>query len=139
LTESDAGLYIRNVVSAKNGAGTVSIPTNTVGQIGSLPSIAGSITISGTAKQGLPLSASTPNWNAFPSPNVSYQWMLCSSQVRAQTTSQPRGCTNIPSAFNLTYTVQSGDVGKFLILRTSASNIYGTTHVWSKSTAKVTR
>ena len=139
LKTADAGLYIRNVVSAKNSAGTVSIATSLSGAIGSLPALSGTITISGTARQGFTLTASSPVWSGTPTPSVSYQWMVCTSVVRTQTTSQPRGCTNIAGAFALNYNIQSTDVGKFLILRTSATNSYGTSHRWSKSTAKVTR
>ena len=138
LTASDGGMYIRNVVSAKNSAGTVSVATAMSAQVGVAPSLSGTISISGSARIGSILTASTPQWIG-PALSVSYQWMQCASQVRSQTTRQPRGCIAISDSLSLTFTIRSGDVGKFLLLRTTASNDYGTSTIWSKSTSKVSR
>jgi hypothetical protein len=100
--------------------------------------LSGVISISGSARVGSTLTASTPSWSGT-ALSVSYQWMQCTSQVSNQTTRQPRGCTAIADTSSLTYTVRAGDVGKFLILRTTASNVYGTSTIWSKSTSKVAR
>ena len=139
LTASDTGLTIRAIVNARNSAGTVSATTLQSSTIGTFPALSGTITITGAARQGTTLSASTPLWSGLPTPSVSYQWMQCSALIRSQSTSQPRGCTVISGAQGLTYTIQATDVGKYLILRTTASNIYSSSTVWSKSTAKVTR
>lgn len=139
LAAADAGLLMRAIVNAKNSAGTVSATTLQSSTIGAYPSLSGTITITGAARQGSILSASTPLWSGLPTPNVSYQWMQCSALIRSQSTSQPRGCSVISSAQGLTYAIQAADVGKYLILRTTASNIYSTSTVWSKSTVKVAR
>lgn len=138
LSATDGGMFIRNIVTAKNSAGTVSVTTDISAQIGVAPSLSGVISISGSARVGSTLTASTPSWTGT-ALSVSYQWMQCTSQVSNQTTRQPRGCTAIADTTSLTYTVRAGDVGKFLILRTTASNVYGTSTIWSKSTSKVAR
>ena len=140
LTTSDAAFYIRNVVSAQNSAGTVFVATSMTSQVGSLPTISGVISISGTARVGNVVTASTPNWTGYPTPTtVQHQWLRCNAQVRTQSSSQPRGCVNIAGATNLSYTIQSADNGKFLLLRSSATNVYGTSAVWSISTNKISR
>jgi subtilisin family serine protease len=139
LTSSDLNRYMRTLVSAKNSGGTVSVATSLTTTIGSAPAITGAINISGTAKQGLVVNASNNAWSGSPTPSVSYQWMQCSSIVRTQSLSLPRGCASIPGANSLSYTIQSGDVGKYLSLRVTGANLYGLVNVWSKSTIKVTR
>ena len=137
IASSDRSLYIRNVLSVRNSAGVVSVATTIQGPIGSLPSLSTRITISGTVKVGRTLNASSPNWTGFPTPTSSSQWMRCTTQVTSQTTRLPKNCVDIANANSLNYTIKSADVGKFLLLKTSASNIHGTSYVWSISTAKV--
>jgi hypothetical protein len=69
--------------------------------------------ISGTAKQGTTLTASTGNWSNTPT-SYGYQWQDCNAGGT--------GCSNITGATSGTYQVQASDVGHAIVVVVTASN-----------------
>ncbi len=63
----------------------------------------GPAAISGTARDGQTLSASTGEWAGTPSISYAYQWELCNSSGEA--------CADIAGATSATYPLEHGDVG----------------------------
>ena len=82
-------------------------------------------TISGTARQGSVLSATSGTWTGSPT-SYAYQWQDCSLL-----------CSNIAGATGSTYTPQSSDVGSTIDVVVSASNAGGSTSATSGRTSSV--
>jgi hypothetical protein len=139
LTSADVGKFISVEVKVSNSAGQVSAHAPATSQIGSLPQLVGTIALNSASRVSQTVTATGINWQASPMPNVYYQWLRCSSQVRKQVVTEPKGCIVINGATDPSYVIQSGDVGKYLVMRTHATNMYGTSAVWSKSTGKIAR
>lgn len=81
-------------------------------------------TLTGTAKVGSAVTASTGTWSNSPT-SYSYSWQSCTS-------SSGSGCTAISGALSQSYTPVAADVGKFLKATVTAQNSSGST---SASTA----
>ena len=73
--------------------------------------------ISGTARDGDTLTASTGTWSGSGPITFSYQWRRCDSGGSA--------CADIPSATGSTYVLTPADVGKRLRVRVTATNSAG--------------
>ena len=86
-------------------------------------------TISGTAREGQTLSASSGSWSGTDPISYSYQWHRCSSSVS--------DCVAIAGATNRTYTLTAQDVGKRLIVSVRATNPDGSTTAQSTATGVV--
>jgi hypothetical protein len=84
------------------------LPSNTVA-----PS-----TPTGTAQQGQVLTANSGTWTNSPT-SYSYQWWNCTAPNNSGS------CTAISGANSSTYTVQSADVGKYILFSVFATNGYG--------------
>jgi hypothetical protein len=85
-------------------------------------------TISGTAEEGKPLTASRGTWNNGPT-DYDYLWRRCASDGFS--------CVNIDGATNVTYTLKSVDVGHSLRFRVIAKNADGQTTASSAPSAVV--
>jgi hypothetical protein len=81
--------------------------------------------VSGTPQQGQTLSASVGTWGNAPG-TYAYQWQDCDS-VGAT-------CTDIAGATGATYVVEPADVGRFLRVRVTATNRFGSTVIPSMVT-----
>jgi hypothetical protein len=92
------------------------------------PTNTSSPTISGTAKSGEKLTASTGAWSNSPS-SFTYQWQRCASDGRS--------CGDISGASSQTYTVGSGDVGHTVRVVVTAANADGHTSATSAATDPV--
>jgi hypothetical protein len=87
-------------------------------------------TVSGTAQQGQVLTATTGTWTNSPT-SYTYQWRDCTSSAETS-------CSNISGATSSAYTLQASDVGSYVAVDVTASNIYGAgTAAQSATTAKV--
>lgn len=102
---------------AAHGAGKVA-PANT-----SKP------TISGKAKAGETLTASSGTWSGSTPMSFAYRWQRCDKNGNS--------CSNISGATNQTYQVQKGDVDRRLRVSVTASNSDGSANAISDPTAVV--
>jgi hypothetical protein len=132
-TVADVGNTIEVCVSATNAYGTsaseyCSDPTDPV-SLPPPPTITGSEpSITGIEQAGDTLTASPGSWSG--SPTLAYQWQLCATQAS--------NCSDIPGATGSTYTLTSNDIGQFLRLEITATNIGGYTVATLSSYGQVT-
>jgi hypothetical protein len=85
-------------------------------------------TISGNARAGRALSATTGSWTGKPT-SYAYAWLRCDSQGAS--------CAAITSAASSSYHATSTDVGSRLRVRVTATNAAGSTSAVSDPTAPV--
>ena len=71
-------------------------------------------------------------------PRYSYQWYRCSNQISTSASTLPIGCLALNGEVAQTYTVGSGDRGKYLLSSVLAENTDGQAIVYSKSSLAVT-
>jgi hypothetical protein len=86
-------------------------------------------TVSGTARQGELLTASTGTWSGATPMTFAYRWLRCDSNGAS--------CASISGATSKTYTLTSADVGNRLRVRVRASNSTGAGAATSLATAVV--
>jgi hypothetical protein len=89
-------------------------------------------TITGQARVGRTLTASTGTWTGSLPMSFSYQWLRC-------TTTSLSSCVAISGANGQAYVVTSGDVDRRLRVRVTATNAGGTGTATSNATGKVRR
>jgi hypothetical protein len=85
--------------------------------------------VTGTARQGSQLSATTGSWDGDTPLTLSFQWQRCSAQVT--------GCGNIASATVTSYTALHADVGSVLRVVVTAANGAGQSSAVSAPSAVV--
>lgn len=90
--------------------------------------------ISGSPTDGSTLTTTTGTWTGTNPINYAYQWVRCPTSG-----GKPDGsdCASISGAGTSAYVAGSGDVGKRLRVRVTASNADGSTTVASNATATV--
>jgi len=137
LPQNLGGKYVRVAVTGTNSRGTATRFSTAYGPIVSVPTVTTNPVVSGTARVGRSLSASTGTWTG--SPTFSYQWFRCTSVGRDNPTSTPSRCTAISGATLNTYQLSSSDAAKFIRVRVTGTNISGSKAIFSQSTAAVTR
>ena len=91
--------------------------------------------ISGTPLVGSTMTTTSGDWTGTSPINYAYQWVRCSTSG-----GKPDGsdCASISGATTSAYVLGSGDVGKRLRARVTASNSDGSATVASNATAAVT-
>ena len=130
LAPADVGSTIVVAVTASNSAGsatTSSVPTTVVAasppvNTGAPPAI------SGSARQGQTLTASTGGWSGAQPIRYAYQWQRCDTSGA--------NCTPVGSAGS-TYTLAPADVGSTIVVAVTASNSIGSGTTMSAATAVV--
>ncbi len=128
LGAADIGSTLRVVVTATNAGGSTSAASPVTAPVLPLPPANLSApTISGTAQEGQPLSATTGTWSGSPTSHT-YAW---------QRSSDGSTWTTIPTATSPTYTPVSADVGSTLRILVTATNAGGSTNANSTATASV--
>ena len=85
--------------------------------------------VSGTARQGQTLTASSGSWGGTLPITYAYQWQRCNSGGT--------GCTSITGAASATYLLVSADVGHTMRVRVTASNSGGDTQAFSAPTGMI--
>jgi hypothetical protein len=90
-------------------------------------SVANSVvpTISGSAIQGVTLTADPKTWTGYPAPGYTYQW--------------ERGGVDIAGGNSQTYVVQNADVSSTITVTVTGSNGYSSANATSIATAVVTK
>jgi hypothetical protein len=137
LPQNLGGRFIRVAVTGTNSRGTATRFSAAFGPIASAPTVTTNPAISGTARTGRTLTASTGTWTG--SPTLSYQWFRCTRVGRDNPASTPSGCTAISGATLSVYELSSSDTSRFIRVRVTGTNISGTRVVFSQSTVAVTR
>jgi hypothetical protein len=115
-----AGLVTVMAVAGLSQAKSNAAPVNTQEPI-----------ISGTAKVGNTLTASSGTWTSSSNITYSYQWLRCDANGT--------GCSNIGGATGTHYQVKSGDVGHTIRVRVAAKNADGTSRKDSNPTDVVVK
>ncbi len=131
LTSADAGSTVRVRVTASNSAGSASATSAETATVveSTAPANTSPPTISGTAREGERLSATSGTWSGTEPIAYAYQWRRCDSGGG--------GCADIASATGESYTVTSADVGSTLRVAVTASNSAGSATASSDPTAVV--
>ena len=123
LTSADVGDTIEVVETATASDGPASATAGPTATVIALPPSGGTATISGTAQQGLTLTASSTGWTN--GPTLSYTWESCTGTCTAVGTN------------STTYAVAATDVGHTIEVVVLASNSGGSVSVTSSPTATV--
>lgn len=118
------------------GAGDVANPPGGAGGSGIVviryippaPAISSSATISGTTTFGQVLTSTTGTWNNSPT-TYSYQWLRAATSGGVY--------SSISGASAATYTLASADVGQFIRVAVTATNVGGSTTDTSTATAAI--
>ena len=115
-----------DVVNPPGGAGGSGIVV--IRYIPPAPAISSSATISGTTTFGQVLTSTTGSWNNSPS-TYSYQWLRAATSGGSY--------SSISGATTSTYTLASADVGQFIRVAVTATNVGGSTTDTSTATAAI--
>ena len=129
-TTEVVGHQLRVEVAATNEVGNeqvLSEPTSPV--VGNPPAVTARPQVSGTAKKGGRLSASTGSWTGTPPISYSYQWLRCNSLGE--------GCLPIAGATSAKRLLAMEDVGSTLRVEVAATNSLGTSESTSEATGAV--
>ncbi len=130
LGPGDVGDTLRVAVTAKNSVGSNTATSHASPVVAAIPPAnTAPPAISGTARDGQTLSASTGSWSGSPPLSYAYQWELCNSTGT--------GCANIGGATSSTYTLGHADVGDTLRVTVTASNSGGSASSTSAATGVV--
>jgi hypothetical protein len=119
IENGDAGHTLRVIVTAKNVAGSTEKESATTSEVtGVAPKNTEAPGITGEAKEGQLLTASSGKWSGTEPITYEYEWLRC--------TLEGKSCTQAQAASLLpTYTAVAADVGKFLRVKVVAKNIAG--------------
>jgi hypothetical protein len=114
VTSDDAGNSLEVVVTATNGSGSTS-QSSAAGSVAELPSGAPAAQaapgVSGTARQGQTLTASSGSWSGG---SITYQWQRCDTTGAS--------CSSIGGATGSTYGTTAADAGSTLRVRVTATS-----------------
>ncbi len=129
LLAADVNAYERVQVTATNAFGATTATTAQVGPVASGAPAATTVpAISGTARLGQVLSATTGAWTLSPT-SFTYQWQ--------RSTNGGSTWANIAGASAAAYVTASADVGNYLRVQVTATNAFGSGIASSSSSAKI--
>lgn len=129
VTSGDVGSTIRVVVTASNSQGTASVassPTAVVAVAAPANSVAPAV--SGSAVDTAVMTASSGTWSGAGPITYAYQWQSCVA---------PGSCVDIVGETSNSMSLASGDVGRTIRVRVTASNAGGSASAVSLETAPV--
>ncbi|HEX9482273.1 MAG TPA: hypothetical protein VF927_09250 [Solirubrobacteraceae bacterium] len=131
IKDADAGHTLRVVVTAKNVAGSTEKESATTSEVlGVAPKNTEAPAVSGEAKEGQLLTASSGKWSGTEPITFEYEWLRCNAA--GESCVQAAG-----KSILATYSVVAADVGKTLRAKVYAKNIAGTGEKESAATATV--
>lgn len=127
IVAADQGKFLTALVTAKNSQGVVQASAKSVRVPGTKPTAKSSPKVSGSAKVGTVVRATSGSWSAIPEATTSVQWYRCASAVPAGTTSftSAMHCQKINGATSAQHTVVPADQGKYLTVLVKAKNVEG--------------
>ena len=132
LVNEDAGHTVRSVVTASNVAGSTEKESAASGEVtGQVPSNTELPKVTGEAKEGQTLTATSGKWSGTEPILYEYEWLRCNSEGKACTQAAAK------SALGASYAAKAEDVGKTLIAKVYAKNLAGTGEAESTATAPV--
>ena len=132
LTTDDVGFALRLVVSASNGAGTVSHASAQSGVVGTNPPVLViAPTVSGTARDGAVLTAVDGTWAGPVVAVTTYEWWRCDAAGS--------NCSIAAGATGQSLVLGGADIGLTLRARVVRTSAGGTTAAFSQPTAPVRR
>jgi hypothetical protein len=132
LTHDDVNHHMRITVTAHNSAGTgsaISAQSSLVTAAGTGPTNTSLPSISGSAQEGLTLSADKGQWNGQNPISYAYQWQRCDMSGA--------NCTDVAGATGQSYTLGVADVAHTMRVRVTASNSRGSHSATSAQTALI--
>jgi len=131
IPDGDAAHTLRVVVMASNVAGSTEKESAVTGEVtGVAPKDAEAPKVTGEAKEGVLLTASSGKWTGTEPITYEYEWLRCNAEGKS--------CVQAAGASILaTYTAVAADVGHTLITKVTASNIAGKVAAESAPTAPV--
>jgi hypothetical protein len=136
LKDDDVGRRMRLRVTGTNSQGSasaLSAPTAVVVST-SAPLNTAEPAISGTARFGSTLTASTGSWSGATPMTFTFQWRRCDASGGA---SDGSNCPVIAGATGSTYVIASADVGQRLRVRVTATNGAGSATATSNATGVI--
>ena len=133
LVAGDVGRTIRVRVTASNSAGTSSAVSEATDLVAGLPAPRNTSppTISGSAREGSVLTASTGSWTGAQPIRFSFQWLRCNSGGV--------DCDRVPGATRQTRALTSAAVGHTMRVRVTATSAAGSSSALSSPSALVAR
>ena len=130
LTTDDVGFSLRLVVSASNGAGTVSQASAPTGVVGTNPPVSVvAPTVIGTARDGSVLTAVDGTWAGPVVVSTTYEWWRCDTAGS--------NCSIVAGANGQSLVLGVADIGLTLRARVVRTSAGGTTGAFSAPTAPV--
>jgi hypothetical protein len=131
LTPSDVASTMKVVVTATNAAASVPATSAATAAVAAEPPANSSApTVSGTARDGQTLSASTGTWTGTPTVTHSYQWRRCNTSGAS--------CVDIAGATASSYLQTPADIGSTIRVVVTGTNAGGSTPATSAQTGVVT-
>lgn len=131
LTADDRGRRLIFFVTARNADGSANAraTTSVIAGPGTAPSNTSPPTISGTPREGSPLTANPGTWSGTTPITFGYQWQRCDSSGGS--------CSNIIGATSRSYTLTAADVNRTIRVVVTARNSVGSRSRTSVPTAGV--
>ena len=133
----DAGRFILVSVTGTNSQGGSRIFSPSTTKVNLAPELVISPLQSGTAFVGTRQSVSTGTWFGVPDPTFTYQWLLCDSEQLVPPQQKPADCATLTGATADVYSPLIGQVGKFLMVQVTATNIAGSTVAYSLTSVDI--
>ncbi len=131
IQNGDAGHTLRVIVTAKNVAGSTEKESSTTGEVvGVGPKNTEAPSVSGEAKEGQLLTASSGKWSGTEPIVYEYEWLRCNTS--GASCAQAQAASLLP-----TYSAVAADVGHTLRVKVLAKNIAGSASAESEKTATV--
>jgi hypothetical protein len=133
----DAGRFVLVSVTGTNSQGGSTIYSTSTSKINLAPEVLVVPALTGTAFVGTKQTSSTGTWLGVPDPTYTYQWLICDTEVTLAPTQKPADCSPISGAVAEEYTPLISQVGKFLMMQITATNVAGTSTAFSITSADI--
>ncbi|MCX8530560.1 MAG: hypothetical protein ORN27_10935 [Rhodoluna sp.] len=139
LVSADLDKYIAGAATLRSDLGVVTKITTSTVKIQGAPTLVGTLAApaAGAVKVDTPITMPVSTWFGSPAVDKAFQWFACPTAVPAQLSTISGSCNAISGATGVTFTPTIQQVGKFLVIRTTASNAIGTVVLYSPSTSAV--
>ena len=140
VTTDLEGSYLVVKVTLENGAGTtVRFSQSTLAVAGEPANLTAlkPVSTDGVIRVGTAVNAGASTWTGFPIPSLSYIWYRCDFPVTSKSLEIPSGCSAIPTANLRTYSPTGIDSGKYLSVKTTATQSSLVSAVWSPAAERV--